>query len=205
MDQTIQVLSTAGIVCVDIYRNVMGSMLVLFVPATCGNHPCNPIENLMNGNTIYLCAVGCNFATLLCLFILAGIEFRRENWLHHYLTVNPHLPMDRPILDQLTLKRQEKVKSVINMYQRWVYITLAVYLANIAFSTYIIVTDYMDLKTPVSLVTNTLLIGAKLYDVNLIAGSGALISSYKRKHVQYNDVNPRKILLLEPPNNIANL
>ena len=197
MNQAIQVLSTAGIVCVDIYRNVMGSMLVLFVPATCGNHPCNPVENLMNGNTIYLCAAGCNFATLLCFLILVGIEFRRENWLNHYLIVNPELPMNTgSLLDKLTDKRREKLHNMMKLYRRWVYITLAVYMANIGFSAYIIFTDYMDLKTPVSLVTNTLLIGAKLYDVHTIAGADSFVSAYKRSHVRYNDVNPRKALVL---------
>jgi hypothetical protein len=197
MDQVIQVLSTAGVVCVDIYRNVMGSMLVLFVPATCGNHPCNPLENLMNGNTIYLCAVGCNFATLLSFLILLGIEFRRENWLNHYLIVNHELPMNTGnILTKLTEPRQQKLHGMMQLYQRWVYITLAIYMANIGFSAYIIFTDYMDLKTPVSLVTNTLLIGAKLYDVHLIAGADSFVSAYKRSHVRYNDVNPQKALVL---------
>ena len=84
----------------------------------------------------------------------------------------------------------------MNLYQRWVYITLTVYMANIGFSAYIIFTDYMDLKTPVSLVTNTLLIGAKLYDVHLIAGTDSFVSAYKRSHVRYNDVNPQKALIL---------
>jgi hypothetical protein len=174
-------------------------MLVLFVPAQCGDHPCNPIENLMHGGRLYLVGLGLNLLTFICMFILGAIEFRRENWLNHYLVINPHLPTDSEgfvlKLGQLTEDRRARLLNIVILFQRWVYFTLFIYLSNIALSAYIIFFLYLDHKTPISLFTNTLLIGSKLYDVNFLVFSGkyVFLSAYKRQHAQYNDVNPAKM------------
>jgi len=180
-------------------------MLVLFVHAQCGNHPCNPFENLVHGNTIYLAAAGLNALTLACFLLLGTIEFRRENWLNHYLVANPHLPMEADAfsakLNTLTAHRRINLLNVLLIYQRIACATLAIYVLNIGFSAYVIFTTYLDNKTPISMVTNILLVGSKLYDVYLIAYAGnyVFLSAYKRKHVQYNDVNPSKVLQLPEP------
>ena len=53
----------------------------------------------------------------------------------------------------------------------------------------------MDNKTPISLVTNTILIGGKFYDVYLITNTDAnvFLSAYRKQKVQFNAVNPDKI------------
>lgn len=191
-------ISSSSVISIDLYRNFMGSMLVLFVPAHCGDHPCNPIENLMYGNTLYLVGIGLNLLTFTCMFILGAIEFRRENWLNHYLVINPHLPADSEEfilkLKQLTDDRRTRLLNIVLLFQRWVYFTLFIYLSNIVLSAYIIFSLYLDHKTPISLLTNTLLIGSKLYDVYFLVFSGKYVffSAYKRQHAQYNDVNPAK-------------
>jgi hypothetical protein len=192
-------ISSSSVICIDLYRNFMGSMLVLFVPAQCGNHPCNPIENLMQGGTLYLVGVGLNLLTFISLFVLEVIEFRRENWLNKYLIVNPHLPADSEgfalRLGHLTKDRQRRLINIVRLFQRWVYFTFFIYLSNIAVSSYIIFTLYFDNKTPVSLFTHTLLIGGKLYDVYFLVFSGdhVFFSAYKRQHALYTDVNPAKM------------
>jgi len=193
----ISFISSSSVICIDLYRNFMGSMLVLFVPAQCGDHPCNPIENFMQGGNLYLAGVGLNLLTFISLFILEVIEFRRENWLNKYLVIDPHLPADSEgfavKLEHLTEDRRRLI-NIVRLFQRWVYLTFFIYLTNIAVSGYIIFTLYLDNRTPISLFTHTLLIGSKLYDVYFLVFSGdkVFFSAYKRQHAQYNDVNPAK-------------
>jgi hypothetical protein len=183
----------------------MGSMLVLFVPAQCGNRHCNPLENLIHGTNIHLCAAAINILTFACFLLLGATEFRRENWLNHYLVANPHLPMEPDAfgakLSTLTVRRRNNLLNILLVYQRIACATLALYVLNIGFSAYVIFTSYLDNKTPISIVTNVLLVGSKLYDVYHIAYAGpyVFLSAYKRQHVQYNDVNPNKILHLRAP------
>ena len=59
----------------------------------------------------------------------------------------------------------------------------------------------MDNKTPVSLVTNILLIGGKFYDVYLITNTDTniFLSAYRKQKVQFNAVNLDKIEAAAPP------
>jgi hypothetical protein len=153
----------------------------------------------MSGDTLYLSIAGINFATLLCFWVLSGIELKRENWLNHYLVANPHLANDNEAFTQkfstLTFRRQRKLLNVIFLYKRWAYLTIFVSSLNFLLSAYLIFMYYMDNKTPVSLITNTMLIGTKLYNVCVIAGSGdgVYLSAYRNQRLQFNDVNTKKI------------
>lgn len=197
-----QLTFTIFVICIDFYRNAIGSALVLFVPAQCGNHPCNPIENLINGDKIYLSGASLNIIALICFCILGIIEFKRENWLNHYLIVNTELPIHSDTFsvrfNKLTDVRKQKLIFINTLYQRWAFFTLFIYLLNISFSSYIIFNNYLDNKTPISLVTNVMLLGHKFYDIYIIVSSkDVFISAYKNRHVEFNDVNPEKIQILE--------
>jgi hypothetical protein len=198
---------TIGVICMDFYKNAIGSALVLFVPAQCGNHPCNPIENLIRGDKIYISGATLNFLALLCFCILGFIEFKRENWLNHYLIVNPNLTLDPEAFstkfDKLTTKRKDKLIFIDKIYKRWAFFTVFIYCLNVIISAYIIFSSYLDDKTPVALITNIMLLGHKFYDVYMIIGNGKIfVSAYKSRHVQFNDVNPQKIKVIADENGL---
>jgi hypothetical protein len=68
------------------------------------------------------------------------------------------------------------------------------YVINTVISAAIILTSYMDDKGPVLLVTNTLLIGGKLYDIYRTVNTepNVFLSAYINHKVQFNDVVPEK-------------
>lgn len=191
--------STAAIVLIEFYRVFMGSLLVLFVPAACGDHPCNPYENIVRGNTLYFLSASLNLITLVSFALLYGIELKRENRLTRYLRVDHQIATDTETVGKaiktLTLSRQQNIVNIDILYQRIARTTFILYIINTALSAYIIVSFYMDNKTPISLVTNTILIGGKFYDVYLITNTDAnvFLSAYRKQKVQFNAVNPDKI------------
>lgn len=191
-------VSTA-IILIEVYRVFFGSALVAFAPAMCGNHRCNPFENYVQGTTVYHLGVWLNATTLLCFAALYYIELKRENKLTHYLFTNHQMPTDNTSvaknIQRLTDTRQTTIHSYNILYKRIGYLTLFLFSTNTVLSSYIIFTDYLDDKSGVALLTNTLFIGGKLYDIYLTVNTdkNIFLSAYTKQKAQYNDVQPSKL------------
>lgn len=191
-------LFTAAVIVLDMYRVGTGTLLVLFVPGVCGGRACLPMDNWNNGDTLYRVGVACNLLTLLTFAALYAAEIRRENRLNTYLTSSPELPMDSEnvglSIQRLTETRRTRLLTLNTRYQRIGYITIAMYIINTVISAAIIFTGYMNDKGPVLLVTNTLLIGGKLYDIYKTVNTepNVFLSAYINHKLQFNDVVPAK-------------
>ncbi len=189
---------TAAVVVLDMYRVGTGTLLVIFVPGVCGGRACLPIDNWNNGDLLYRVGAACNLLTLLTFAALYAAEIRRENRLSTYLKSNPGLPTDSEdvgkVIQRLTDTRRTRLLTLNTQYQRIGYITIAMYLINTVISAAIIFTGYMNDKGPVLLVTNTLLIGGKLYDIYRTVNTepNVFLSAYINHKVQFNDVVPTK-------------
>ena len=48
-----QKINVVLVLLIEIYRVLMGALLVSFVPQNCGGNICSPTENLYNGNDLY--------------------------------------------------------------------------------------------------------------------------------------------------------
>ena len=189
---------TAAVIVVDMYRVGTGTLLVLFVPGVCGDKACLPTDNWNKGDTLYRIGVACNLLTLLTFAALYAAEIRRENRLSTYLKSNPELPTDSEdvgnVIQRLTETRRTRLLTLNTRYQRIGYITIAMYVINTILSAVIIFTGYMNDKGPVLLVTNTLLIGGKLYDIYKTVNTepNVFLSAYISRKLQFNDVVPAK-------------
>jgi len=191
-------LFTAAVILIDMYRVGTGTLLVLFVPGVCGDKACLPIDNWNNGNTLYKVGAASNVLTLLTFAFLYAAEIRRENRLITYLKSSPELPTDSEdmgkVIQRLTESRRTKLLTLNKRYQQIGYITIAMYIINTILSSAIIFTGYMNDKGPVLLVTNTLLIGGKLYDIYRTVNTepNVFLSAYINHKLQYNDVVSEK-------------
>ena len=189
---------TAAVIILDMYRVGTGSLLVIFVPGVCGGRACLPMDNWNNGDLLYRVGAAYNLFTLLTFAVLYGAEIRRENRLTTYLKSNPELPTDSEdvgkVIQRLTETRRTRLLTLNTQYQRIGYITIAMYVINTVISAAIIFTGYMNDKGPVLLVTNTLLIGGKLYDIyrTVNTESNVFLSAYINHKLQFNDVVPAK-------------
>ena len=191
-------LFTAAVVVLDMYRVGTGTLLVLFVPGVCDGRACLPMDNWNNGTMFYKVGAACNLLTLLTFAALYAAEIRRESRLTTYLKSSPELPTNSEdvgmSIQRLTENRRTKLLDLNTRYQRIGYITIAMYVINTVISAAIIFMGYMNDKGPVLLVTNTLLIGGKLYDIYRTVNTepNVFLSAYINHKVQFNDVVPEK-------------
>ena len=201
-------LVTVITILIELYRIFAGSMLLLSIQTMCGNNPCSPIEIILSSSGLFLAGISLNFVTLGAFAVLYMVEIRREARIVKYLEVNPQKPSDSDSvaleLQKLKPSRMDALLHLNKLYGYAGYSILGLYLLNFILSATIIFMDYFDNRTPMTLVTNSLFIGGKLYNIFVIVNTdkNVFFSAYVSRHSQYNDVNKKKCLELR---NVASI
>lgn len=193
-----QKVGAATTLAVELYRVLVSSFLILFVPQKCGDHVCSYSENLVLENELYSAGIVLNFITMIWFLALYYIEIKRENKLITYLDVNKNMPTDNDsvgeCLDKLDDVRKNAIWKLDKMYQRGAYSAMIVFAGNSIVSGIVIYNYYLDNQTTTTLVTNILFMVTKLYDIYVTVHTDRNIfySAYLRSKVQFNDVDPKK-------------
>ena len=188
----------------ELYRALMGSFLVIFVPQSCGgNDICSIQENINRSDMMSETAIVCNSVTMFSFLVLYYIEVNRENKLITYLEVNKFSPSDNDSVEKSLTKLSDDKKNSIWEYDR--YYLLSGYISSIAFvvnsviSTIVIYNNYLDNKTLTVYLTNLLFMGSKVTDVfsTVNTEKNIFYSAYLKEKVQFNDGDPDKIIQLD--------
>lgn len=188
----------------ELYRALMGSFLVIFVPQVCDNHICSIQENINRSDIMSETAIVCNVATLFSFLVLYFIEVKRENKLTTYLEVNKFSPTDNDTVEKSLTKLSDDKKNAIWLYDRYYlisgYISTLAFIINTVVSSVVIYDNYLDNKTLTVYLTNLLFMGFKVSDVfsTVNTEKNIFYSAYLRDKVQFNDVDPDKVLQIEP-------
>ncbi len=196
-------LVSSVVILIEIYKVFFGSALVVFAPDMCEDHRCNPFENYARGDSVYQVGFWLNAATLVCFAGLYYVEMKREHKLTHYLRTNHAVPTENSYVAQSIQKLTEDRQTIIyrynNLYKKIGYVTLTLFSVNTVLSGYIIFSEYLDDKSGVALITNTLFVGSKLYDIYGIVNTDkhVFLSAYVKNKAQFNDVQPNKMRLME--------
>ena len=198
-----QKLGVGTTLILEIYRVLMGALLIAFVPQNCNGQICSMSENLTRDDVLAKTAVGTNFTTLGAFLILYYIEVKRENKMINYLEVNRFTPVDNEsvgeCLEKLSIAKRDKLLQYDAYYQKCGYISTIAFVLNAVFSIITIYNHYLDSKTLTVLLTNLLFMGSKVSDVfsTVNTKKNVFYSAYLKNKVQYNDVDPDKIHLLD--------
>jgi len=183
----------------ELYRVLMGTMLVMFVPQKCGEQMCGATENMFKSTATYSANAGVNIATLVAFVYLYMVEMNRENTMIDYLEVKKEFASDNESVGEALLllpeKKRHKVLNLDHSYQTASYIALFCFLANTIFSGYSVYHNYLDSKTTSVFITNVLFLAGKLVDTNALANTEENIfySAYLKERVQYNYADPDKV------------
>ena len=184
----------------ELYRVVMGSLLILMVPQKCGDHVCSINENLNRTGIIDYFGLTTNFLTLGSMCLLYFIEVRRENKMITYLEVNTSKPRDNESvgkeLENLPNEKRNTILNYDKYYCNSGYFSIVIFIINAVFSFVCIMQNYLDSKTLTVLLTNLLFMGSKLSDVITTVKTKVNIfySAYLKRKVQFNDVDPDKLI-----------
>jgi len=201
LDQDFIQKSTASItVILELYRVLVSSFLILFVPQKCDDHVCSYSENMVLENDLYSTGLVFNFFTMFVLFSMYILEIKRENRLITYLEVNKEVPCDNEsvenALKHLPDDKRTAILALDKWYQRFGYASISTYIINIILSGFVVYEYYLDGQTTTTFITNVLFMLAKLADVYVTVNTekNVFYSAYLKSKIQFNDVDPDKYI-----------
>jgi hypothetical protein len=194
----IQKISVIPIIMVELYRVMISSFLILFVPQKCEDHVCSYSENMSGGNQLYAAGLVFNFITMLSFFIMYIFEIKRENRLITYLEVNKSVASDndsvQKLLEGLPEEKRNSIWFLDKYYQKFGYISIGCFVTNSTLSGIVIYQYYLDTQTTTAFITNIMVMLSKLSEVYSTVNTEKNIfySAYLKGKVQFNDVDPNK-------------
>jgi hypothetical protein len=199
----IQKFSIVPVVVFELYKVMVSSFLILFVPQKCGDHVCQLNENLVLDNELYNAGLVLNFITMFSFIIFYFCEIKRENRLIAYLEVNQRIPFDNTsvgkVLELLPIEKRTIILTLDKYYQKIGYFVLFMFLLNSIVSGFVVYEYYLDNQTTTTFITNILFMITKLSDIyaTVHTEENIFYSAYLKGKIQYNDVDPDKLLKIQ--------
>lgn len=199
-----QKINVASTLVLELYRVIMGAFLMVFVPQKCGDDICSVSQNIYREDGLSRFTVAFNSLTLLSFLFLYYIEVKRENKLITYLEVNKFKALDNEsvgaALHQLDNSKKDSILKYDVYYQKIGYLCTFIFGINSALSSVVIYTQYLDSKTVTVYLTNLLFMSLKVFDVYNTVNTKPNIfySAYLKNKVQFNDVDPDKVIQITP-------
>ena len=198
-----QKVGMAPVVALEMYRVIVSSFLVLFVPQKCDDHVCTLSENMVLEHDLYNAGLVFNFLTMAAFLAMYILEVKRENRLITYLDVNKSVPMDNAsvglALDKLSVDKRDSIWALDKYYIYSGWTAIIMFIINTILSGFVVYEYYLDSQTTSTYITNILFMVTKLADVhsNVNTEKNVFYSAYLKGKVQYNDVDPDKAALLK--------
>ncbi len=194
----IQKNTSMALFSLELYRVLVSTLLILFVPQKCEDHVCSYQENMDPTSNFYIISLIINFITMASFVLTYIIEIKRENQLINYLEVNTSKPCDNDsvgkTLETLPKHRKENILSLDKYYYRASILCMILFMVNTILSGFVIYDFYLDNQTTTTFVTNILFMITKLGDIysTINTEKNIFYSAYLKTKVQYNDVDPEK-------------
>jgi len=188
-------------VSLELYRVMVSSLLLLFIPQACGTNTCTLEENL--GRTDYKTGFALNYLTVAAFILLYATEIRREEKLIKLLEVNPTISTDNASIGQRIENFEEYKKhqlyQVDEHYQYASYIVISIFVINTIYSWRLIYMNSIGNQTLLNFVTNILFMISKLSNVLVIINTDkhVFFSAYLNTKVQFNDIDPREVIKIK--------
>lgn len=200
--ETYQRYQAISSLMIELFRSITSSLMILFVPQSCGDDICNFHDILQFDYGLKGIGLTVNFITLFSFIILYWIEMWRENRLIKYLDVNPNLPTDleyiSSIMDILPEDKKKKIISSNEYYRYITYTTIIIYIVNAILSGIIIHNSYLNNQTHSTYITYVIFMITKLsnaYGV-IYYRENLYYSAYLKTNIQFNDIdrNYKKVI-----------
>lgn len=178
-----QRIMTTMYMMLEIYKVLMGTFLVIFVPQQCGNKICGSTENFFNGKLINTIGNISNIATFTSIGSLYFIEMKRENWCIKYLDIDDNKSsnnLDTEI--EKYPKYKIEMRSLNKTYLNCTYISLFMMIANFVISGFTVYQSYAGPNSITTFISFFMLVSLKLYNSWNV---GSLSVKYERANSAY--------------------
>ena len=187
-------------VVLELYRVLVSSFLVLFVPQKCDDHVCSLSENMVLEHDLYNAGLVFNFITMASFLAMYTLEIKRENRLITYLEVNKTVASDNnsvgTALEKLSQDKRDSIWQLDKYYMYSGRASIVIFIINTILSGFVVYEYYLDSQTTSTYITNILFMVTKLADVyaNVNTEKNVFYSAYMKGKIQYNDVDPNKLV-----------
>lgn len=196
-----QKMAVSIAVILELYRVLVSSFLVLFVPQKCDDHVCSLSENMVFENHLYNAGLVFNFITMASFLAMYTLEIKRENRLITYLEVNKAVASDNnsvgTALEKLSVEKRDSIWQLDKYYMYSGRASIIIFIVNTILSGFVVYEYYLDSQTTSTYITNILFMVTKLADVyaNVNTEKNVFYSAYMKGKIQYNDVDPNKLMV----------
>jgi hypothetical protein len=145
-----------------------------------------------------------NFITMASFLAMYTLEIKRENRLITYLEVNKSVASDNnsvgTALEKLPQDKRDSIWQLDKYYMYSGRASIVIFIINTILSGFVVYEYYLDSQTTSTYITNILFMVTKLADVyaNVNTDKNVFYSAYMKGKIQYNDVDPNKLVLPLP-------
>ena len=187
-------------VSIELYRVMVSSLLLIFIPQRCANNNmCTIMENITNKDNKYNVGLIINYITMGCFLLLYITETRREEKLIKLLEVNNRISSDNESvgkrLENFPEKKRNLLFSIDTQYKNTSYVVMCMFIVNAIYSWFIIYEHSLGNQTLLNFVTNILFMLSKLSNIIVIIRTkkNVFLSAYLNTKVQFNDIDPMEM------------
>lgn len=205
-----QKANVATTLLLELYRVLMGSLLLFVVPQDCDGEICSLSQNYnREDNGMSKTAFATNLLTLVSFIYMYKIEVQRETSMIDYLHVSADKARTNDAVGEaissLPIEIKNKIWEFDKKYMLSGYFSMGAFSLNAIISTIVVLQNYMNDKTATALLTNVLFMGMKLNDVytTVHTDKNIFLSAYLTRKIQFNDVDPDAPTSLESHNSVS--
>ena len=189
-----QRITTLLLMCLEFYKVIMGTFLVVFVPQDCNGTICTVTQNFFKNDTMHYVANTCNFVTFSAIGTLYFIELNRENWCIEYLDIDDEKNANNLDLEIESYPEYKITMNKLNRkYVNATYAALFMMVVNFIVSGYTVYRKYTGSNSITSFISFFLLVSMKLYNAwsigNLSIKNERANSAYMKEPKTYNTID----------------
>ena len=189
-----QRITTFLLMCLEFYKVVMGTFLIVFVPQDCNGTICTATENFFKEGDLYFGGNVCNFITFSAIGTLYFIELKRENWCIQYLDIDDEKSTNNLDTEIEAYPKYKKEMNRLNKnYVNATYFAVLMMCINFIVSGFTVYQTYTGSNSITSFVSFFLLVSMKLYNAwtvgRLSIKDERANSAYMKEPKTYNTID----------------
>jgi hypothetical protein len=189
----------------EVYRTVISSFLVVFVPQKCAlsatlspppppndTHACTLLQNLVPQDTLEVVAITFNSVLAFYFCLLFWLERTREKEIQKHLVIDRAQPTDKECLVAMLRSMDPLARSHItkmnNLYRFCAQGMITLVCVNMCISCAVVSKNYLNNNTAIVFITNALFMVNRIYKALVITSSGEynIYSAYRTDNLLYN-------------------
>ena len=204
-------IKTMGVLILQSYKILMGTMTALFIPQKCYNlidvndaHLCSITENLNKEDKVTKITLGFNVFTAFTFMVLYFVEMQREQWLIKNLDID-HNKADNYLSNKLSQECNDNIliniKKSLYKYNNYYYYTsigtISIFVINNLASISLLSDNNYGTTTITTYVSFLLLILVKLYNSMFVSyisrKKHRALSAYMVEFSSFNSIDDTTI------------